>query len=198
MRRLVVATLVVAAACGGAAPVVRGPAPSSPPSARVNPGAGSLDLAGLLAPDLGPTLDQSILKGPIQPGSKTLVGLIPAAHGLTVAALHSGMRTAAVGLRERDHGNERWGRLMIPAERKIIAGFAADRSLGDWLIILDDVEVRGAPDPIPLTAYRWARADVEAYARCGIPASAIDSCTSEFYLRPQMAFWISRGPGAHF
>jgi len=128
------------------------------------------------------------LVGPIQPGSVTLSDVVPKEAGLFIGALHSPAGNAAVQLREDDSTTQRWGRLMIPAERKIIAAFAASPQLGQWLIIVDDVRVHGGTDPIPKTGYRWARSDVEAYARCGIPARVLDACTLSFYATPHM--WI--------
>jgi predicted small secreted protein len=117
----------------------------------------------------------------IQEASLSLVKQVPRQKNLHVVALKSTQDTAAVIVLEvSNHG--RWGELMIPAERRIIRAFAADRSLGKWLILLSDVDIRGEPDPIPLTAYRWTRDDVQTYERCGIPQSEIDSCTQAFFL----------------
>jgi hypothetical protein len=52
--------------------------------------------------------------------------------------------------------------------------------------VFTDVMVIGGTDPIPLPGYRGRRADVEAYADCGIPASGLDTCTRLFYSTPQM------------
>ena len=82
---------------------------------------------------------------------------------------------------------------MWPALRKVFAAFAADPSFGEWLVIVDDVKVEGGPDPVPLTAYRWPRAAVEAYAECGIPPDGIDDCTSQFYRTPEVIFVIPLG-----
>jgi hypothetical protein len=116
----------------------------------------------------------------IQQGSIELATLIHQQKDLHVVALKSTRETAAVILVEVS-AHQRWGRLMIPAERQIIRAFAQDPKLGDWLILLTDVDVRDEPDPIPLTAYRWTRDDVEQYDRCGIPPAAIDDCTQAFY-----------------
>ena len=83
---------------------------------------------------------------------------------------------------------------MIPAERHLFAEFAADRSLGDWLIVVDDVIVTGGKDPVPLTAYRWPRSIVEQYASCGIPMSLqIEDCTHDFYGGGETVFVIRSG-----
>jgi hypothetical protein len=117
----------------------------------------------------------------IQKASISLAKLIPRQKNLHVVALKSTQDTAAVIVLEvSNHG--RWGELMIPAERKIIRAFAEDDSMGSWLILLSDVDIRGEPDPIPLTAYRWTRDDVQRYSECGIPTSAIDDCTAAFFL----------------
>jgi hypothetical protein len=116
----------------------------------------------------------------IQPGSVELATLIDRQKDLHVVALKSTRETAAVILVEVST-HQKWGRLMIPAERQIIRAFAEDPKLGKWLILLTDVDVRGEPDPIPLTAYRWTRDDVEQYDQCGIPSAAIDDCTQAFY-----------------
>jgi hypothetical protein len=130
----------------------------------------------------------SNLVGPVQSASRRLSTVVPRERDLNVKAIHSPDGSAAVQLREHDTAQQRWGRLMIPAERRIIAAFARDPSFGQWLIIVDDVKVRGGTDPIPRTGYRWKRADVEAYARCGIPTEVIDLCTQAFYATPEM--WV--------
>jgi hypothetical protein len=142
------------------------------------------------------TFDRVNLIGPVQSASVTLSAVVSHESGLFIGALHSPNGNAAVQLREEDAPGQRWGRLMIPAERRIIAAFAANPSLGQWLIIVDDVRVHGGVDPIPRTGYRWARSDVEAYARCGIPPRAIDPCTATFYLKPHMWIEIPAG-GKH-
>ena len=70
----------------------------------------------------------------------------------------------------------RWGELLWPAQRKVFSAFAADPSLGEWLVIVDDVNVEGGSDA------------VEDYARCGIPPDGIDDCTSEFYTTSEVLF----------
>jgi hypothetical protein len=83
---------------------------------------------------------------------------------------------------------------MIPEERKLFLQFARDPSLGDWLIMITDVDVIDAPDPVPLVAYRWTRDGVEAYAECGIPQSTlIEDCTAAFFRSANMIFLIRSG-----
>jgi hypothetical protein len=116
----------------------------------------------------------------IQKASLELLKLVTPRHDLHLFALKSTQDTAAIALIEVSL-HTRWGKAMIPAERQIIQAFADDTGLGKWLIILDDVDVRGEPDPVPLTAYRWSRAEVEQYKACGIPPVKLDACTDDFY-----------------
>jgi hypothetical protein len=112
-------------------------------------------------------------------------------RNLRVFALKSTQETAAVILVEVSI-HDRWGRLMIPAERQIIQAFADNPTLGKWLILLDDVDIRGEPDPVPLTAYRWTRDDVQKYNECGIPAVDLDACTDAFYRLAKVVILSSR------
>jgi hypothetical protein len=123
-----------------------------------------------------------------QPASLRLAEVVPTSRSLEVRALASGDGIAAVYLKEVSTTEQRWGRLMTPALRKIIAAFAEDSDADPWLVIVDDVEVTDGPDPIPITAYRWARGAVEAYAGCGIPPEGIDACTATFYSESDMVF----------
>jgi hypothetical protein len=116
----------------------------------------------------------------IQAASLDLVKVVSPHKNLHVFALKSTQDTAAVTVVEVSI-HSRWGKLMIPAERRIIRAFANNPALGKWLILLDDIDVRGEPDPVPLTAYRWTRDDVEQYKECGIPALDIDACTDAYY-----------------
>lgn len=183
MRRTLVVLSVVGAACSTRPVQLAG----SPSRTEASGRKGAVTATTLLS-DAAQAFDRNDLVGPIQSGSIALVRTVRGAPGLEVKALHSPSNEAAVEVRETDEGSQRWGRLMIPAERTIIAAFARHPDLGRWLVIVDDVRVSGGPDPIPLTGYRWPRADVESYARCGIPRRAIDGCTSRFYTRSQM--WL--------
>jgi hypothetical protein len=120
----------------------------------------------------------------IQPGSSHLAGLPSHSQRLVVRPLPSADGIAAINLVESSKTKDRWGELMTPAQRIMFRAFAADPSLGETLVIVDDVIVTDGPDPIPLTAYRWDRVDVEKYARCGIPSKGIDDCTVSFYAVP--------------
>lgn len=127
----------------------------------------------------------------IQAASLNLVKVIRPQRNLRVFALKSTQDTAAVIVVEVSI-HSRWGRLMIPAERQIIQAFADDPTFGKWLILLDDVDIRGEPDPVPLTAYRWTRDDVEQYKECGIPAVDLDACTDAFYRLAKVVIVSSR------
>jgi len=186
MRRALVVMLLAGVACSGPTIHIAPPRSHGDASTSARPSVttgGSTALSDALA-----GFDRNDLVGPIQPASVSLARMVRRARDLQIQALHSPSGEAAVEVRETDRASERWGRLMIPAERTIIARFAGDASLGSWLVIVDDVLVRGGKDPVPLTGYRWTRTDVESYAKCGIPARAIDSCTSDFYAKSQM--WL--------
>ena len=183
MRRALVVVLLVGVACSG--PVIRVATPRHRAGTTALPAAGSASGTTIkMVEDAGAAegFDRNDLIGPVQAASVALARPFRNATDLQVSALHSPTGEAAVEVLETDHGSQRWGRLMIPAERRIISSFAQDTGLGQWLVIVDDVKIHGGPDPVPLTGYRWARKDVEAYAACGIPARAIDDCTSAFYL----------------
>jgi hypothetical protein len=130
----------------------------------------------------------------VQTGTLELKGTIASSRRLKLTALASTEGTVALAFQETTPFRERWGAIMIPAERHLFAEFAGDRSLGDWLIVVDDVIVTGGKDPIPLTAYRWPRLAVEQYARCGIPMSLeIESCTHAFYRVAETVLVIRSG-----
>ena len=133
----------------------------------------------------GPPLDHAA----VQPETLKVKRLILHHPRLKVTALPSSLRTVALAMEERSTRRQRWGNVLIPQERRVFLMFARDKSLGDWLIMITHVDVIPGPNPIPVVAYRWARADVEAYAKCGIPQSMlIDGCTQTFYDRPEMLF----------
>lgn len=113
---------------------------------------------------------------------------------LKLTPLPSTDGTVAIAFQETTPFRQRWGEIMIPAERRFFAEFAADRSLGTWLIVVDDVIVTGGKDPVPLTAYRWPREAVEQYANCGIPMSLeIEDCTHDFYGLAETVYVIRSG-----
>jgi hypothetical protein len=128
-----------------------------------------------------------------QPASLRLAEVVPPHRSLEVRPLASGDGIAAIYLKEVSKVKQRWGRLMTPALRMIFAAFVEDTDKDPWLVIVDDVEVTDGADPIPITAYRWAREVVEAYAACGIPPEGIDACTAAFYSSSEMVFPSPRG-----
>ena len=132
----------------------------------------------------------------IQGSSKRLVALIGSRPRLEVEALRSERGTVALKFVEKATPKSQWGDVMTPAERRVFGAFAADRNMGDFLIVFTDILVIGGQDPIPMTGYRWKRADVEAYANCGIPSSGLDTCTRLFYTTPQMVLFPPDGGDA--
>jgi hypothetical protein len=153
------------------------------PSEAVPVAAQTEALGDVLAPQLTYPLylfEDATPPAGVQRSSVTLVKVVEPRKRLHIIALKSTRETAAVFVQEISI-HTHWGVLMIPAERQIIRAFADDPSLGKWLILLTDVDVRGDPDPIPLTAYRWTRLQVEQYKACGIPDTMIDECTKAFY-----------------
>jgi hypothetical protein len=130
----------------------------------------------------------------VQPSTLQLMDSVAPNKRLKLTPLPSTDRTVAIAFQETTPFRQRWGAIMIPAERHLFAEFAADRSLGDWLIVVDDVIVTGGKDPVPLTAYRWPRSVVERYASCGIPMSLqIEDCTHDFYGGGETVFVIRSG-----
>ena len=119
----------------------------------------------------------------LQPSTAQLGTSVPKLDGLSWTALKSTKDTSAILLIE-DRQDLPWGSLIGPAEAQVFKAFANDKSLGDWLIVITDVVVNGLVDPVPATARRWARQQVESYAKCGIPEAVpitgADSCTSAF------------------
>lgn len=132
----------------------------------------------------------------VQPGTLKLKNLILTHPRLRVTALASSHQTVALGLQEKASGDQSWGEVMIPEERRLFQRFAKDASLGKWLIVITDVDVTDGPDPVPLVAYRWTRTDVEAYGKCGIPQSTtVDACTDIFYRAAQVLFLMHQKTG---
>ena len=204
---LSIALTFIAAACSSSPRIeVRGPSPtteSERPSARVgdDEGAGialpateeelsAVSLFPLKIPQF--IFGQPIREPRVQSGSQRLISVVERSRRLHIAALPSADDTAAVNLLEDARKGQKWGEVMTPAQRRIFATFARDATLGEWLVIVDDVNVIGAPDPVPMTAYRWHREDVEGYASCGIPPSGIDQCTAAFYHQPEMLYVLAK------
>jgi hypothetical protein len=205
-RRLALASvplvILFGSACtSGPSIVVVPPAPTTPATTQTLP-EGSFGFAAIAQPFFQYIFaPQEVLDGEIQ-APPTLVrgatlrlkALVDDIARLKITALPSTHGTVALGFQESSSVKDRWGDIMIPAQRKLFGRFASDPSLGNWLIILDDVIVTDGKDPIPLTAYRWNRSAVEAYADCGIPPLfVIDDCTHAFYGESEIAFLI--GPG---
>jgi hypothetical protein len=143
---------------------------------------------------------QSIILGQVEPPptdvqdiTRQLAAQITDHPRLKLTLLPSTEGTVAIAFDETSKFDQRWGGVMIPEQRKLFARFASSPALGDWLIVLDDVIVSDGPDPVPLTAYRWERSAVEAYAACGIPRLfVIDECTDAFYIASDTAY-VKRG-----
>jgi hypothetical protein len=151
------------------------------PSASMTPIGVGVDLAPLHVPAFifgSPTSTPMV-----QPESAALVHDAGSHRRLQVRALPSGPGTAAIDFLETALAGHPWGDVMLPVERTVFKTFARQRSLGNYLVMLTDVDVQKGPDPIPITAYRWSRADVEAYARCGIPDLGFNPCTDAFFLK---------------
>ena len=85
--------------------------------------------------------------------------------------------------------------VILPAERRLFSRFAWDPTLGSWLVVVDDVRVRGGPDPVPMTGYRWPRSAVEGFARCGITPRVLDPCARAFFRSSQM--WVGGAGSRH-
>ena len=113
-------------------------------------------------------------------GSRTLADLAATVPGLGTSGLKSTGDASALLMVENDP-NVPWGQHIQDAERKIFEQFASDKSMGEWLIIVADVEVSGGPDPIPPTASRWDRKEVQDFVACGIPDSGTHNACSEAF-----------------
>jgi hypothetical protein len=137
-----------------------------------------------------------LAKFSVQRSTERLIARVTPRQHLKVEGLRSEKGTVALAFVEKAKPKSQWGSIMTPAEREAFEAFAADGTLGKYLVVFTDVVVRGGTDPIPLTGYRWRRADVEAYADCGIPSSGLDSCTRVFYATPEMVLIPPAGTGA--
>ncbi len=186
MRLGLVVAVVLGAACQSAqespgrsrtrAPDVRARAPdAASPAAQSNP---------TVVPEWYQLV--GVPQFEIQRSSERLVTMLGRQPRLEVEALTSDQDTVALKFVEIATPKNQWGSVMTPAQRRVFGAFAADRSMGTWLIVFTDVKVVGGTDPIPMTGYRWKRTDVEGYAECGIPSSGLDTCTRLFYSTPQM------------
>jgi hypothetical protein len=219
LRRLVLASLpvcvlLIASACSQPRVIVDSPPPATPASGAQAPDGqepaqptpdqiaqwGGLAVIAqpyiqyLFAP---PEVVSGTAKAPptdVRRSTLQLMDSVAPNKRLALTPLPSTDGTVALGFQETTPYRQRWGAIMIPAERHLFSEFAADRSLGDWLIVVTDVIVTGGKDPVPLTAYRWPRSAVEQYASCGIPMSLqIEDCTHHFYGGAETVFVIRSG-----
>jgi hypothetical protein len=128
----------------------------------------------------------------VRPASKKLADLVADIRGLGTGGIPSTEGSAAVILVEDSPGTP-WGTLLSTAQKEIFQAFAEDESMGGWLVLLSDVVVRDAKDPIPPTGYRWRRADVAAYVSCGIPETGANDCKSSFFRKAQEVVLAAQG-----
>jgi len=152
-----------------------------PPPSSASPRDVGVDLFPLHIPEF--VFGSPTRKPVVQPESTALVHDAGSHDRLEVMALPSGPGTAAIDFLESSPAGHQWGEVMLPVERSVFKTFAEQRSLGAYLVMLTDVDVLQGPDPVPMTAYKWSRADVEAYARCGIPPEGFNPCTDTFFLQ---------------
>jgi hypothetical protein len=186
------AVLLLGSACAGAKIKFADPLPAEQPTPKPQT-ADPTKMAGfafiaqphlqyIFAPPAVIVGDQEAPPTTVQSATRDLAELLRAHKRLKLTPLPSTDGTVALGFQEFSTEKQQWGGVMIPEERILFSRFASNAALGDWLIVLDDVIVSDGTDPIPLTAYRWARPAVEAYAACGIPPTfVIDDCTHAFY-----------------
>ena len=212
VRRLSLASVVallLIAACSGPRVIVSSPEPQgavAPSPGPTEPGPEQLQQWGGLAVIAQPYIQYlfappEIVSGDakapptgVRDSTLRLMGAVPSTPRLKLTALASTDGTAALAFQETTPFKSRWGAVMIPAEHKVFSAFAANPNLGNWLIVVDDVIVIGGKDPVPLTAYRWPRSAVDAYAGCGIPKTfVVDDCTHAFYSEAQTVFVIRSG-----
>jgi hypothetical protein len=131
-----------------------------------------------------------------QQASIKLADLVGSIHGLGTAGLKSTGDAAAVMLVEDDPAVP-WGTHLHDAEQTLFRTFAGDKRLGDWLILVTDVVVHAAKDPIPPTAYRWTRAEVAAYVSCGMPPAVSDPCHETFWTSADQVVLAPAGGQPH-
>lgn len=115
-----------------------------------------------------------------QQSSIKLADLVGNIQGLGTAGLKSTRGAAAVMLVE-DDPEVPWGTHLRHAEPILFRAFVEGRAMGDWLILVTDVVVHAAKDPVPPTAYRWSRPEVAAFVSCGMPTSASGPCHETFW-----------------
>jgi hypothetical protein len=209
LRRLLLASLSIAlllgSACTGPKIIVASPRPLDQPIAKPQ-AADSSKIAGfafiaqphfqyIFAPRAVILGDEPPPPTDVQGATENLAATVATHKRLKLTPLPSTEGTVALAFEEFSSGKQQWGGVMIPEERKLFGRFASDTRLGEWLIVLDDVIVSDGADPIPLTAYRWPRSAVEAYAACGIPPQfVIEDCTHAFYSASD-TMYVMRGSG---
>jgi hypothetical protein len=128
--------------------------------------------------------------------TRDLANLAATVPGIGSMGLKSTPDTVAV-LAVEDDPSVNWGTRLDAAERKMYESFAADKSDGDWFILVADVVVSGAADPIAPTAYRWTRQQVEDYVACGIPQTGQNDCSSAFYKEASVIVLAPQGGPPH-
>jgi hypothetical protein len=186
------AALLLGSACASARIKIASPPPAEPPTSKPQAAEPSKmggfafiaqpHLQYIFAPRAVIVGDESAPATNVQSTTRDLAAKLRARKRLKLTPLPSTEGTVALAFQEFSTEKQHWGDVMVPQERKLFSRFASNTALGDWLIVLDDVIVSDGTDPIPLTAYRWARPAVEAYAACGIPPMfVIDDCTHAFY-----------------
>jgi hypothetical protein len=116
----------------------------------------------------------------VQNRTTRMMGRLPAVIGVTVTPLESTEDTVAVMMVE-DAPDTDWGVLLDQVKPELFTQFAGDGGFGDWLILVTDVVVHAPEDPVPPTAYRWSREEVEEFVGCGVPQSGQNDCSRAFF-----------------
>jgi hypothetical protein len=117
----------------------------------------------------------------VREASDRLAAAVPQIVGLRVGLLPSTSDAAALTLVEDSPQTKVWGTLLDQGKKAVFDLFAKHSNLGDWLILVTDVVVHRLQDPVPPTAYRWTRQEVQDYVACGIPDAGVNDCTRAFY-----------------
>jgi hypothetical protein len=198
------AVLMLGSACAGAKIKIASPGGGERPTPKPQPAEPS-EMGGfafiaqphlqyIFAPRAVIVGDEAAPPTDVQSATRDLAAQVRAHKRLKLTPLPSTEATVALAFQEFSTAKQHWGGVMVPEERRLFSRFASNASLGDWLIVLDDVIVSDGSDPVPLTAYRWARSAVEAYASCGIPPTfVIDDCTHAFYSASDTMFVVGGG-----
>ena len=165
----------------------------------VTPVEGNTTGGDAVAPDAGVAGGQTYLFRTDKPPVKTQRSSVDLANatakipGMVTTGLPSTKGTTAVMLIERDTSSTEWGVQLVKAENEVFRTFAATASMGDWLIMVTDVNVTNGQDPVPPTGYRWTRTMVSRYVSCGIPASGSNECKSTFFQQAQAVVLSPQG-----